>query len=388
MTEFQEVRTFTIECPNPDCSDPTDVKRGGMENGKQMYRCNTCDKGFAADGSAMRRQFTTKQIGAALDKYYSGMSYKQIAEHLEDFYDVPEPSKHSVHDWIKGYTIMAKRFMDGEVGPDGQEGTASGKPIEAKAGDHWVADELFVRVGGQERYLWNVMDKDSRYVLAAHLSAHRNTNDAIAVMEKALAAAEKPPKRITTDGLRSYIDAIRAVFPRGTEHVVSESIRSEVNNNLSERLQGTFRSRTKTQRGLQSIRTGQDYVDGYVIDYNFFKRHEALNGGVPAEATGVSKQVPWGDSWEDIAKMGGEVAESQNIIVEPVKRKPGPKAKPKAGSEPLRGAAEEYALAAQAKRQTNAAKTRYRTKDKTPVASYPPKHRKLGNSRGRGRIKL
>ena len=386
MTEFAETRTYDVECPNPDCSDPSKVKRNGLHGGKQRYKCKNCSKKFMADGNAMHRQFTTKQIGAALDKYYSGLSYKQIAEHLEDFHDVPEPSKHSVHDWVKGYTIMAKRFMDGEVGPDGQEGTATGKPIKAKTGDHWVGDELVVPVAGEQRYLWNVMDKDSRYVLAAHLSAHRNTNDAIAVMEKALAAADGPPERITTDGLGSYVDAVRAVFPRGTEHIVSESIRSEVNNNLSERLQGTFRSRTKTQRGLQSIPTGQDYVDGYVIDYNFFKRHEALDGEVPAEAAGVSGQVPWGDSWEDIAKMGGEVAEPLNVAIEPVRRKPGPK--PKTDSEPLRSAAEEYVLAAQAKRQADAAKTRYKTKDKAPVASYPPRHRKLGNNRGRGRIRL
>ena len=30
MTEFQEVTTFTIECPNPDCPDPTSVKVKGL----------------------------------------------------------------------------------------------------------------------------------------------------------------------------------------------------------------------------------------------------------------------------------------------------------------------------------------------------------------------
>ena len=306
------------------CSDPSDVKRGGTENGKQVYRCNNCDKGFTADGSAMHRQFTTKQIGAALDKYYSGVSYKQVAEFMEDFADVPEPSKHSVHDWVKGYSIMAKRFLDGEVGPDGREETATGKSVRAKTGDHWVGDELVVDVGGAKAWVFNVMDKETRLLLATHLTRTRETADAFKVFEKALAATEGPPKKITTDGLKSYNDAIRALFRKDTEHVVSEGIHEERNNNISERLQGTIRSRTKTQRGLQAIRTGQDYLDGYLIDYNHFKKHETLGNRTPAEVAKLSEQVPWGDSWEGVAKMGGEVAEPQNVVVEPIKRKPRP----------------------------------------------------------------
>ena len=105
-------------------------------------------------------------------------------------------------------------------------------------------------------WCWDVMDKKTRYVLAARLSSTRDTNDAIAVFEKALANAKAPPKKITTDGLGSYVDAVKAVFPNGTQHEVSDGIYELVNNNMSERLQGAFRQRTKTQRGLEARRTG------------------------------------------------------------------------------------------------------------------------------------
>ena len=72
-----------------------------------------------------------------------------------------------------------------------------------------------------------------------------------------------------------------------------------MNNNPSERLQGSFRQRIKTQRGLQKQPTGQEYVDGWVLDYNFMKDHEAHKGGNPAEAAGVAQQVPWS------GKLGG-----------------------------------------------------------------------------------
>ena len=165
MAEFKAEYTYAIECPNKECPAPDKVKRDGFHGGKQRYECNSCGKKFLAEGQATGRQFTAKQIAAAVDKYYSGMSYKQVAEHMEDFHDVPEPSKHSVHDWVKGYTGLALRYMAGEVGPDGTEATASGKRVKAEVGDHWVADEIFLKVGGNRCYCWNVMDKDSRYIL-------------------------------------------------------------------------------------------------------------------------------------------------------------------------------------------------------------------------------
>ncbi len=220
-------------------------------------------------------------------------------------FTVPEPSKRSVHNWVKGYTRMAQGFMDGQIGPDGTPQTATGKRIYVDAGDHWVADELFLKVGGRQSYCWNVMDKDSRYILAAHLATHRGENEAIRLMEKVLRNAKNPPEKVTTDGLPSYVDAIRAVFPKGTEHEASEGICKEVNNNLSKRLQGTFRDRTKTQRGLQMQSTGQDYLDGWVLDYNFFKKHHTLKGQTPAEVIGIARDVPWDDSWEGITRTGG-----------------------------------------------------------------------------------
>ena len=184
--------------------------------------------------------------------------------------------------------------------------------------------ELVLRVGGRKYWCWNVMDKKTRYVLAARLSSTRDTNDAIAVFEKALANAKAPPKKITTDGLGSYVDAAKAVFPNGTQHEVSDGIYELVNNNMSERLQGAFRQRTKTQRGLEERRTGQDYLDGWVLDYNFFKDHEVHKGQQPADAAGVSAQVPW-DSWEDITRLGGEVAEIELKEHTAKRKKPGPK---------------------------------------------------------------
>ena len=126
------------------------------------------------------------------------------------------------------------------------------KTIHADTGSHWVANEMTVRVGGRQYWNWNVMDAKTRYVLASRISRRRGLNDARAVFRKALRNAESPPDTITTDGLAAYVEAIKTVFPTA-KHIVSEGIYEPVNNNLSERLQGDFRQRTKTLRGLQTL---------------------------------------------------------------------------------------------------------------------------------------
>ena len=294
MVAIEVKQVYVVECPSLDCAAPHKVVRNGWRNGDQQYLCRGCGKKFPAD-----------QIAAAVDMYYSGMPYKQVAENIEDVFDVPEPSKATVHDWVKGYTGLALRYLRGEVG---EPAHGHGQTRPRRRGRPLGGHELVLKIGGQRTWCWNVMDEDTPYVLAAHLSRTRDTTDAIIVFEKALANANRPPKKITTDGLGSYVDAIRAVFLKGTKHEMSEGIYELVNNNLNERLQGSFRRRTKTQRGLEALRTAQDYLDGWVLDCNFFKDHEAHRGQRPADTAGVSQQVPW-ESWEDITRLGGEVAE-------------------------------------------------------------------------------
>ena len=70
----------------------------------------------------------------------------------------------------------------------------------------------------------------------------------------------------------------RAFPTHRVRHVVTKGVKADINNNLSERLQGTIRDRDKTLRGLKARDTGQAYVDGLVTHYNYFRTHESLKG--------------------------------------------------------------------------------------------------------------
>ena len=157
------------------------------------------------------------------------------------------------------------------------------KDHKAKTGGRWVADEMQVDVGGKKVWLWNVMDANTRYILASHLTPRRDAQAARVVLRKAALAADQPPKTVTTDKLRSYIQPLKDVMPKA-KHVQSEGIRASTNNNLSERRQGTFRDRIRTLRGVDSVKTGQRYLDGWTLTYNLFRGHEALRNKTAGRA--------------------------------------------------------------------------------------------------------
>ena len=114
--------------------------------------------------------------------------------------------------------------------------------MKVTTGDVWVANEVAVKVGGKNYWLFNGMDSDTRFVLAAYLSPARTTRAAATALPMARDKAENPPRQVKTGGPLSYREAVPRAFPtRPVKPVVSKGIRAEINNNLSERLQGTIR---------------------------------------------------------------------------------------------------------------------------------------------------
>ena len=280
MAKYTQTVSLSLNCPA--CNSESVIKHG-KRNGYQRYLCKDCRKKFSDSGNTQGHRYPPEQIGAAVRMFYSGMSYKAIAEHMEDMFDIPEPSKRAIYQWVKEYTDAATDGM-------------AEHPV--KTGGDWVADEMVVWVGGEKYWHWNIMDADTRYILASYLSKNRDTRAATAVMKRAKAAAAEPPKTIKTDKWRAYNRAIAKVFP-DAKHIQSEGLTAELNNNQSERLQGTYRQRTKTLRGLDSRESGQLYLDGWTLNYNLFRKHHSLKNRTPAEAAKLD--APF-DEWEDVVE--------------------------------------------------------------------------------------
>ena len=248
------------------------------------------------------RHAAPNEVAAAVDMYFDGLSYRAVARNMGDHFNL-ETGPTTVHRWVQDYS---------------QQATEIAKDYPLPTGSEWVADEVEVKVGGQRYWLFNVMDAASRFVLAAHLSPERTTRAAATAMAMARERAANPPETIKTDGLRSYREGVARAFPtHPVKHVVSEGIRAKINNNLSERLQGTFRDRDKTLRSMKKQDTGQAYIDGLVLDYNYFRPHIGIDGKTPADAAGADTPFK---SWAEVATLGqddtstGPSKEKQTVI--------------------------------------------------------------------------
>ena len=72
-----------------------------------------------------------------------------------------------------------------------------------RQGDTWYLDELFVKIQGQQQYLWRAVDEDGD-VLDILVQSRRNRRAATRFFRKLLKRQGREPRRLITDKLRSY----------------------------------------------------------------------------------------------------------------------------------------------------------------------------------------
>ncbi|MBI2165152.1 MAG: IS6 family transposase [Chloroflexi bacterium] len=260
------------------------VVRFGSYKGIPRYWCKSCRRKFAGNDALPGRKIPPERVGAAVAMYYKGLSYKDIQEQMGQMYG-RAPSKSTLYAWVTQYSKLAGEQLDRQRIPTGTT---------------WVADEMVLRIDGKNVWLFDIMDAKSRYFLASYVTPNRTIGDVQVVFRQALERAEKPPRFIVTDRLKAYPEGIESIFGAEARHVQSGGIRAKINNNLVERLQGTVRERTKVMRGLQNRETAQAFLDGWRVDYNYFRPHESLGNRTPASVLGIESPLK---DWGQVARL-------------------------------------------------------------------------------------
>ena len=164
--------------------------------------------------------------------------------------------------------------------------------LTPQVSDTWPADELYIKIKGNLKYLFAVMDDETRYWIAQEVAEIKYKHDARKLFQMAKRVTEKKSGTLITDGLKSYHQAYMREFwtlrkPR-TEHIRHIEIKGDKNNNKMERLNGEIRDREKVMRGLKKDDT--PILKGYQIFHNYIRPHQGLNGKTPAETCGITVQ--------------------------------------------------------------------------------------------------
>ena len=271
-----------ITCKN--CGSEGVVKFGTYK-GVQRYYCKACKRKFKADDSLFHMKVSADYISTALSMYYSGSSITDIRNHLKQEHGY-YPSKHIVFEWVDKYTSLAsKQFQD----------------THPQVGDTWVADETVLKLDKNINvWFFDIIDTDTRFLLASRASLSRTTRDAQMLMDRAIQKAGKSPKVVVTDKLASYLDVN---YGKDAEHRQGSPFRvlsSGESTAQIERFHGTIKDRTKVMRAFRDMETLHQFMNGYLVYYNYFKPNEALNGKTPAEASKVDYQVK---NWKELSQI-------------------------------------------------------------------------------------
>lgn len=278
----------------PYCNSVKIFKRGlrhSKSGEKQLFCCKDCKKRFVLS-PIKNIKGNEKIVCLAMDCYYKGLSYRDIADQFKQFYGL-NISHVSIRSWILKFSKIMEKYS---------------KTLTPKTSGVWNADETMIlskrgKTKGQENanfdYLWNVMDNKTKFLLASINSGRsRKSQDARNVFAEAYKVNVKMPNQIIVDGYAGYQDGCRKVFhnwanQRKVKFTSIKGKRKQVNNNAIENLHSHMKEFQKIKRGITEV---QDYADGFKVFHNFIKKCEKDNL-TPAERCGIGLN---GNRWNTL----------------------------------------------------------------------------------------
>ena len=280
------------------CQSENVIKYGKYKD-TQYYLCKDCGHRFASSDRIPKMQNSTKTIADALNMYYEGMSLAEIRRNLIQQGD-NYISRITAYNWVDRFTDLAVKEAE---------------KYQPKVGDVWIADETFMRIDKHKKgdtdvdnpysksrkakwvVFWDIIDADTRFLLASRITTTRGTQDAKQLMELAAKRAGKNPKVVITDKLAAYIDGIELAYGGDAKHRQGSPFSVEHSTALIERFHNTLKDRTKVMRNLRDKDTLKRFTDGWLVHYNFFRQNMALNNKSPAEMAGLEYKH---HSWDDV----------------------------------------------------------------------------------------
>ena len=134
--------------------------------------------------------------------------------------------------------------------------------------DYWHLDEMVIVIRGRRHWLWRAVDNEGE-VLDFLVQSERNAKAASKLMRRLLKKQGWAPTRITTDKLRSYHVAFRALG------LTAEHIHNKRANNRAENSHQPVRRRERKQQRFKSPGSAQRFLNIQSSVYNTFyvQRH-------------------------------------------------------------------------------------------------------------------
>jgi transposase-like protein len=283
------------------CNSENVVKNGSAK-GEPIFKCKDCGHRFTYGSDFPRMRIQSRIISSSIDMYFEGLSVRKIQTQIKKLFGV-DVSQMAVWKWIMKYSKLVSKYVE----------TLSPQLLGI-----YHVDETAIKCKGVQKWFWEIIDEQTKFLVASHLSGSRTTEDAIQLFEKSLKIAKRKPISIYCDGLPAYLDSYNHVFrtlkKEGRPELIRKvGIRNIHNQNPVERLHTTLKDRLRPARGLKDEETVRTLLEGWVVHYNYVRKHQTLKM-TPAQASGINMEPDWNVLVKEATKEEALRKEEKRIV--------------------------------------------------------------------------
>jgi len=291
-------QTVTLKTdPDPRCPDCKSKnckpygQRGTTRKGDvQRYVCLDCKRHFSEKPEYGPTWYPPETITEALSLFCRGLSSRKIADHMRSqrkSEDEKTPSHNTISVWTRVFLSRMAEYV------------SKWAPSLSQI---WSMDDLHMKLRKVAHYLYMVMDYDIRYVLAQDMGDTKAADDVAPVTREAKRRAEDVPDVMLRDGAANLNKAIKTtntITKKGVRkktHQVTAHLKGNVTNLRHERLNRTVGERLRLPGTIKE--KGSKLIAGFIMFYNFIRKHMGLGGKTPAEAGGLVIDAP--NPWDTL----------------------------------------------------------------------------------------
>lgn len=268
----------------------TNIVKVGIRHNKsgdvQMFNCKDCKRKFSINLGFENMRATPDQITMAMNLFFNGESSRKTAQSLS--LTGIQVSYVTIQNWIKKYVSLMDKYLE---------------KITPQVGEAWRTDEIYLKVKGDRKYLFAMLDSETRFWLAQMVSAHKGNDDVSPMFKQAKRTANKVPSTLISDGASNFHHAwekqyrAKNFLHKDTEHRRHIHLAGDMNNNQMESFNGnTIRFREQATRGIK--KPDSPIFRGMQIHHNFIRPHQSLDNDTPADRAGI--RILGDNKWKTI----------------------------------------------------------------------------------------
>lgn len=182
----------------PQCKSPKLVKHGIRHNKYgdiQRFSCKDCRKRFIINIGFEKMHAIPQIITEAMQLYFSGESFRNVKNFLR--LQSVNISHVAVYKWITKYVQLMGTYLE---------------KLKPQVGNAWRTDELYVKVSGNLKYLYALMDDETRFWIAQQVSTTKFIADVRPLFKEAKEVTGKRPNVLISDGAPNYNQAFKDEF--------------------------------------------------------------------------------------------------------------------------------------------------------------------------------